>query len=66
MVIFCVFGNEERIHYSDGFDIARMLSANYIDACAVIRKTIFESMATYDTEMLYGFEDWEFWLNILF
>lgn len=48
------------------FDRFRMLNHNYIDACAVIRKRLFDNFGYYDENLPYqGHEDWEFWLRIL-
>ena len=47
----------------DEFDIDEMLINNYIDACAVVRKTAFENVGGFD-EQLRCFEDYDFWLSI--
>lgn len=60
---FGVFGNQSGTHISGEFDVVRMIEGNYIDACAVIRKSAFDRFGVYDTAMLHGFEDWELWLN---
>ncbi|MFK7899753.1 MAG: glycosyltransferase [Cyclobacteriaceae bacterium] len=53
-------------HYRQGieFDIARLLAGNYIDACAVIRKQVWEDVGGYDPNMpdQLGYEDWDFWI----
>jgi glycosyltransferase involved in cell wall biosynthesis len=37
---------------------------NYIDACAIFKKSVWESASGYDEKMPYqGFEDWDFWLS---
>jgi glycosyltransferase involved in cell wall biosynthesis len=43
------------------FDLPRMLSSNYIDACAVVRRQVW-SEAGYDVA-LDVWEDWDFWLG---
>jgi glycosyltransferase involved in cell wall biosynthesis len=46
------------------FDIKKMLYRNYIDACAIYRKAVWEDCGGYDTQMpVQGVEDWDFWLN---
>ena len=48
------------------FDTERILAWNYIDACAVIRKSLWEQNGGYRRGMpVQGLEDWEFWLNTL-
>ena len=47
------------------FNLNRILYSNYIDACAVFRKSIWEKVGGYDGQMpAMGHEDWEFWINI--
>jgi len=41
-----------------------LIWGNYIDACAVYRKTVWQGVGGYDEKIPYqGYEDWEFWLN---
>jgi glycosyltransferase involved in cell wall biosynthesis len=48
------------------FDRDRLLSWNYIDACAVYRRSIWEQNRGYDRMMpVQGVEDWDFWLGAL-
>jgi hypothetical protein len=48
------------------FTLQRLLLGNFIDACAVFRRAIWEECGGYDTEMpdQLGYEDWEFWLRL--
>ena len=51
------------------FNLQKLMIANYIDACAMVRKSVFEELGGYDTEMKNiksGWEDWEMWLRIAF
>ncbi len=46
------------------FDLSRLLTENYIDACAVYSRTLWEKNMGYDAAIpYYGHEDWEFWLS---
>ena len=48
------------------FDEARLLEWNYIDACAIYRRSIWEQNSGYDGTMpVQGLEDWDFWLGAL-
>jgi glycosyltransferase involved in cell wall biosynthesis len=39
---------------------------NYIDACAIYRRKVWEQVGGYDGTMpVQGFEDWDFWLGAL-
>jgi glycosyltransferase involved in cell wall biosynthesis len=46
------------------FDKNRLLRWNFLDACAVYRRIIWEQNKGYDGTMpVQGFEDWDFWLS---
>lgn len=46
------------------FDINEMILGNYIDACAVFRRSVWELIGGYDGNMPFpGHEDWEFWIH---
>jgi glycosyltransferase involved in cell wall biosynthesis len=48
------------------FERDRLLQWNYIDACAVYRRSIWEQNHGYDGSMpVQGLEDWDFWLGAL-
>ncbi|HXA00627.1 MAG TPA: glycosyltransferase [Cytophagaceae bacterium] len=47
------------------FDLIELLTFNYIDACAIFRKNVWEEVGGYDANMPFmGYEDWEFWISI--
>lgn len=48
------------------FNLQRLMIANYIDACAMVRKSVFDELGGYDSNMVGGWEDWELWLRISF
>jgi glycosyltransferase involved in cell wall biosynthesis len=65
-----VYGDAEYIGARTGrwrvgpFDEARLLDWNYIDACAVYRRSVWEQNGGYDATMpVQGLEDWDFWLG---
>lgn len=47
------------------FSLNRLAKDNMIFCSALYRKKDWELVGGYDTKMLYGFEDWEFWISIL-
>lgn len=60
------FGAVNELWEVGDFDIIKMLHHNYIDACCLLRKSIFEELGLYDQKIPYqGHEDWEFWLRIM-
>lgn len=67
-----VYGNAEVFGSKSGqlipgpFNLQRMMLGNYIDACAIIRKSVFEKVGLYDKMPVMGYEDWDLWLRIGF
>jgi glycosyltransferase involved in cell wall biosynthesis len=67
-----VYGDAEYIGVCTGrwrvgsFEPNRLLQWNYIDACAMYRRFIWEQNHGYDGTMpVQGLEDWDFWLSAL-
>lgn len=58
-----VFGMRPDRWVAGPFDLRRLMQSNYIDACAVFRRAVWEQIGGYDENMKQGFEDWEFWLS---
>jgi glycosyltransferase involved in cell wall biosynthesis len=67
-----VYGNPEffgdiepsRLFKPCEFDILKIFNDNFIDACAIYRKAVWEKNKGYETNMPFpGHEDWEFWIN---
>ncbi len=62
-----MFGDEEGHKPLRKFNLQQLITGNYIDACALYRKSAWEAVGGYDENMPYmGVEDWEFWLNLAF
>jgi len=47
------------------YEPRRLLVENLSVATAVIRRRAFDEVGGYQPDMLYGFEDWDFWLALL-
>jgi glycosyltransferase involved in cell wall biosynthesis len=67
-----VYGDAEYIGNRSGrwtvgpFDRDRLLGWNYIDACGMYRRSVWEANGGYDGTMpVQGYEDWDFWLGAL-
>jgi glycosyltransferase involved in cell wall biosynthesis len=67
-----VYGDAEYIGIRTGpwrvgpFERNRLLQGNYIDACAIYRRSVWELNKGYDSGMpVQGVEDWDFWLGAL-
>ncbi|GAB2688358.1 glycosyltransferase [Mucilaginibacter koreensis] len=46
------------------FDLHKLLAGNYIDMCAVVRKSIFEQIGGLDENREVGHEDYDLWIRI--
>ena len=61
------FGAKSGLWESGQFNLQRLMMENYIDACAVFRKSTWEKLGGYDEKMpVMGYEDWDFWLRLAF
>ena len=67
-----VYGDAEYIGTRSGrwrvgpFERRRLIESNYIDACAIIRRSVWIENNGYDHTMpIQGAEDWDFWLSTL-
>lgn len=57
--------NGAELFQPEEFDLARLAVGNYIDACAVIRKTVLADCGYYSTDLPeQGLEDWDLWLSL--
>ncbi|QTA84459.1 glycosyltransferase family 2 protein [Desulfonema magnum] len=59
------FGEKDGVWEFPEFDPKRLLLHNFIVACSVYRKEIWEACGGYDPEMRIGYEDWEFWIRVM-
>ncbi len=69
-VVYCnpnYFGDKKGTTELPNFNLQQMMIGNYIDACAIYRKSAWEEVGGYDENMPFmGVEDWEFWLHLSF
>nr|WP_315142630.1 glycosyltransferase family A protein [uncultured Flavobacterium sp.] len=67
-VVYCKaekFGNETGSWNLTPFSLFNLASGNLIFCSAFFRKKDWELVGGYDVNMIYGFEDWEFWVAML-
>lgn len=67
-VVYCQaekFGSEFGIWNLPDFSIENLARVNMIFCTAMYKKNDWELVGGYDTNMIYGLEDWEFWIAIL-
>jgi hypothetical protein len=59
------FGERIGRWYVPDFDLLSLIGGNFIDACALYRKKLWEEVGGYDERMPWmGWEDWDFWLRV--
>lgn len=60
------FGTQTDRWHVGPFSKESLLNTNFIDACAVFRRTVWEQNGGYDGAMpVQGLEDWDFWVGAL-
>jgi glycosyltransferase involved in cell wall biosynthesis len=59
------FGAADGVWPCATYDPRKILVENLSVATAVIRRSAFDAVGGYSREMIYGFEDWDFWLALL-
>jgi glycosyltransferase involved in cell wall biosynthesis len=58
------FGEKKGRWIIGPFNLQKLMLDNYIDACAVFRKSVWERLNGYDANMPFmGYEDWDLWLR---
>ncbi len=60
------FGDKEGILKPGKFNLQRLMLGNYIDACAIIRRSALLEVGLYDKMEIMGYEDWDLWLKLAF
>ena len=60
------FGDQTGIRKQAPFNLQKQMLVNHIDACAMVRRSVFKDVGYFDEEMKHGWEDWEMWLRIAF
>ncbi|MDB5279451.1 MAG: hypothetical protein JWR61_4406 [Ferruginibacter sp.] len=61
-----LFGEKTGVLRPGPFNLQQLMICNYIDACAVIRKSTLERIGLYDNMKIMGYEDWDLWLRFAF
>jgi len=67
-----VYGNAQKFGADTGliqpgsFVLQRLMMGNFIDACAVIRRSALDAVGLYDNMKIMGYEDWDLWLRLAF
>lgn len=59
------FGERSGRWHVPNFNLSSLVRMNFIDACALYRKKLWEELGGYDEQAVcMGLEDWDFWLRV--
>jgi glycosyltransferase involved in cell wall biosynthesis len=59
------FGERSGRWHVPEFDLLSLIRSNFIDVCALYRRSLWEEVGGYDEQMPWmGLEDWDFWLRL--
>lgn len=67
-VVYCkveFFGDKKGVWELPDFSLVNLSRCNMIVCSAMYKKSEWHRIGGYDTEMIFGIEDWEFWISIL-
>jgi GT2 family glycosyltransferase len=59
-----LFGKFKKLSKPRGGNEFNFLFSNQCPACAMVRKSCWDKVGGYDESMVYGYEDWEFYIRI--
>lgn len=59
-----MFGEFSKVSKPRGGNENNFLFSNQCPACAMVRKSCWDEVGGYDEKMIYGYEDWEFYIRI--
>jgi glycosyltransferase involved in cell wall biosynthesis len=62
---FDMFGQEHYFGAGGEYSVLKHLSENFCEAGSLVRRAVFESGIRFDESMRLGFEDWDFWLQVV-
>ncbi|MFM7645825.1 MAG: glycosyltransferase [Sphingomonadales bacterium] len=62
-----LFGDKSSYASVGSFNLQRLMLSNYIDACAVFRRSCWEAIGGFEEDRsIMMWSDWDFWLRIAF
>lgn len=67
-IIYCEakkFGNSDELWDLPSFSLENIAFSNIIFCTAFFKKAEWQNVGGYDTCLIYGLEDWDFWISIL-
>lgn len=59
-----LFGDFNEVWKTMEYNFYDLLWDNQISVCSLVRKQAWQEVGGYNPNMTYGYEDWEFWINL--
>ena len=57
------FGAVQRHVIAEEYDFQSLKYANQLNYCSIYRREVWEKVGGYNTNMTWGYEDWDFWIG---
>ncbi|TVM00934.1 MAG: hypothetical protein CV087_11655 [Candidatus Brocadia sp. WS118] len=57
------FGGAERIVCAQEYDFKQLCLQNHLSYCSLYRRKTWEAAGGYNSNMTWGYEDWDFWIS---
>lgn len=57
------FGKLHQQAYVGEWNLQKLCNQNTLCYCALYRREVWEAVGGYNTNMIYGYEDWDFWVG---
>lgn len=67
-IVYCKadkFGEEKGVWYLEPYDYKKIIWRNCIFCSALYRRKDYDKTIGYNPNMVHGYEDWDFWLQLL-
>ncbi len=59
------FGDRNDTMKLENYSYPQILKGNCIVCSSIYKRSDFDNTSGYDSELIYGYEDWDFWLQLL-
>jgi glycosyltransferase involved in cell wall biosynthesis len=57
------FGRNEKYVNAGEFDLRTLCRENQLSYCCLYRRDVWKAVGGYSTNMVHGYEDWDFWIG---
>jgi len=57
------FGDDNEVSRAAEFNPTMLPAVNHLSYCSLYRREVWEAVGGYNPNMVYGYEDWDFWVG---